>query len=449
MHSESMSKRPERLKILNLEMVVTIIILSVIIVAFLFASSEFIRKYFILNNNSTDTLSYLYISRSILVTFTVALWAIWYILVYQRSYQEELLKSEEKFRGIVEHSSDAITVATPDGICLEWNKGAEMMYGYKREEVIGRPFMIIPEDKINELKTLYDKVKSGQAVSKHITKRITKDGRLLDVQLSLHPLKNYNGDIIGIVGIGRDITKDIRMFKEMQEAEKLAGIGRLAAGIAHQVNTPLGAILLTTQMLMEEREEDKELYDELKLIETKVKYIKEVIKKLMEYTHAPARSDAKIIDLKEVLYNIMELFEKRIKHLGIEKKIDIKNDNLTIIGDKNQLEQVFFNIISNAIDAIEEGGGRLDIKMWSTSERIICEIKDTGTGIPKDMIDKIFEPFFTTKGVGRGTGLGLSVCYGIMKSIGGKIEVESEKGKGSLFRLIFPKQKIGGKHDEP
>lgn len=350
--------------------------------------------------------------------------------------ESELKKSEEKYRGIVENSSDAILLVDANFTVLEWNKGAECLYGYKREEVLGKPLPIIPKSRLKELHMLHEKVKKEGSVKNYETQRMDKNGQLKDVVLSLSPIKDRDLNIIAVISIARDITIQKRLQKQMQQAEKLAGIGRLAAGIAHQLNTPLASIRLSAQML-EDAINDEEYLEDIKMIVRQTEYCKSIINKLLTFSRPPGRQ-RRSLHLNLLINNVVKLFEKELKDKNIEIKKMLSRDNDKIYANRNQIEQIFFNTLSNAMDAMPEAGEIAIITETIANKDIAVKISDTGSGIKDKDLPMIFEPFFTTKKVGQGTGLGLSICYKLVKEHGGTIEVDTRPGKGTTFTIRFP-----------
>ncbi len=242
------------------------------------------------------------------------------------------------------------------------------------------------------------------------------------------------------VVVARDITSLKQMESRMGEAEKLAGIGQLAAGIAHQLNTPLGSILLSAQMLEEDMENEDDSEDITRIIR-QTEQCRGIIKGLLNFARPPG-SERQRINLVGVVRETEYLMEKNLKVASVNLSINQETDPV-VFGNRNELEQVFFNLMANALDAMP-GGGEIGINIFNAEpDEILVEFHDTGEGVPKKHRDKIFMPFFTTKDYGKGTGLGLSIVARIVHEHGGRIELENETGRGSLFRLFFPRARAG------
>jgi len=231
----------------------------------------------------------------------------------------------------------------------------------------------------------------------------------------------------------------IQTQHQLIQAEKLATVGTLAGGVAHEINNPLAAVLTNTQMLLMDIK-DKDQIESLKLIEQATKRCREIVQKLMVYSRKPLGGrEVKDVDLQKALNNVISFLNYQLMQENIKLNTKYENPPFIIKGSQNELEQVFTNLILNAKDAIKhlKKSGQIDISITRRSKQIIVKIKDDGIGISKDNLSKIFDPFFTTKDVGKGTGLGLSICQSIIEEHRGSITVESKEGAGSTFMIVF------------
>jgi C4-dicarboxylate-specific signal transduction histidine kinase len=239
----------------------------------------------------------------------------------------------------------------------------------------------------------------------------------------------------------KEKTKElVEIQKQLIQAEKLATVGTLAGGVAHEINNPLAAILTNTQMLLVSSK-DADDRESLQLIEEATKRCRDIVKKLMIYSRKPlGRREVKEIDLKKALGNVISFVGYQLMQDNIRVNMQLEKGSYIIKGSQNEIEQVFTNLILNSRDAIKKinrRGGNIEISMYREGKMITIKVKDDGTGISKEDLPKIFDPFFTTKEVGKGTGLGLSICQSIVESYDGKITVESELNKGSTFTIYF------------
>jgi signal transduction histidine kinase len=252
-------------------------------------------------------------------------------------------------------------------------------------------------------------------------------------QVITAPVKGENGEVHGYIQLIQDVTELKRMEEQMTNSEKLASIGRLAAGIAHEIGNPLTSIFSFVQILREiEQEEFKK--DSLKTISFHINRISEILKQLSGFSKMPI-GEPRQCQINEIIESSINLiqYDKKAKEIDIIEKLSPSLPEVSI--DCNQLSQVFVNLILNAIDAMPNGG-ELTVKSFVKRNNIVIQFKDQGLGIPKENLIKIFDPFYTTKE--KGTGLGLAVSYNIVKKMNGTLTVESEVNKGSTFTITIP-----------
>ena len=244
----------------------------------------------------------------------------------------------------------------------------------------------------------------------------------------------------------RDIETD-HLNKQLIQASKLASIGELSAGVAHEINNPLAIILTEKQILMDmaaqKGAQNGDLYDQLtesmKQVDVQVQRCKRITQNLLRFSRR-THSMIETVDINQFIREVIELMEREAGSSGITFSVDLEENLPPILSDPSQLQQVFLNLITNSIDAHEgKSYGSVHIRTRTDGgKNVEVIVADTGNGISRENIDKIFDPFFTTKPVGQGTGLGLSICYSTMKQLGGNISVRSELGKGSEFTLSLP-----------
>ncbi|MBC7660881.1 MAG: PAS domain-containing protein [Chitinophagaceae bacterium] len=268
------------------------------------------------------------------------------------------------------------------------------------------------------------------------------NGRYYEV--TAQPIFDGNGDVEGSLHIYRDRTLAKQLQNQLIQTEKLASIGLLAGGIAHELNNPLAGILLFSQMLLRTVKKESEYYQDVEEIENAAKRCKAIVDSLLDF--ARQQPAAQLLENKEVV-NILDALSaalrfstvggKRNKHEIVEKydtSLDIK-----ALGNKNKIVQVFLNLIQNSLQAMPKAG-KLTLRSFLSDDKLwnVIEIEDSGVGIPAAHLKKIFDPFFTSKAEGEGTGLGLSICHGIIEELGGRIEVRSKVRKGTCFSIFFP-----------
>jgi len=332
----------------------------------------------------------------------------------------------------------AIVGTDNNSIITSWNKGAETIFGYKSEEIIGKSSQIlIPEDlQIQRNELLSEALRKG-ILEEINTERITRSGARVHVKITYTVIKDEKGKNIGLAHIIRNIEKEIELQRQLIQSEKLSTMGQLVSGVAHELNNPLTGIIGFSELLM--LEADKHIYKDLKRIQEEAARARRIVQNLLSFArmHKPEKTK---IDINSIIKNVLELksYEMRVDNIEIKCNLDI---NLPVtMGDPHQLQQVFLNIINNAHQAMTSSGrsGTMNIRTFKKDTGIIIEFSDTGPGISKENLTRIFDPFFTTKEVGKGTGLGLSLSYGIIKDHGGTIHVSSEEGNGANFTIALP-----------
>ncbi len=349
----------------------------------------------------------------------------------------ELALSEKKYRRIFEVSQDLMAVVSPEGAILEINPaGREMLLVESSGSgpIFLRDCFQSPADwhcLTTALKT------SGFTPDTEVQLR-KGDGTAFSAIVSASAQRDPDGSIAAIDLLAKDISQRKAMEQQLLLADKLASIGQLAAGIAHEINNPLSIILGYAQLLLREQKEGTQAYSDYKKIEKSAHACKAIVSDLLSFSRsALTRKKAGHIHdaFKEILSVVQHQFE--LDKIEITTNFDL--DLPRMVMDEGKVKQVLMNLLMNAKQAIGKSG-RIDIRTRfdAVDEKALVEVRDTGCGIEREDLPRIFDPFFTTKPTGEGTGLGLSVSYGIVKDHGGEILVESEAGKGSLFKLVLP-----------
>lgn len=359
-------------------------------------------------------------------------------LKYERDRLSFKLELNQQYLKNILHTTDsAIMMVDENERFIAWNKGAERIFGYTEEEVIGKPSsFLLPEGEKyqEELKQIQEEVKKGHTKILE-TERKTKDGRILSVKLSVSSLPGSNGSYSGRSIIIKDYTEYKKLQAQIDQSEKLAVIGQLAAGVAHEIGNPLASISSLVQIL-QRKSQDPFLTEQLSYIKENIDRISKIVRELVDFSRPPSYEKAMhdITDIVKTALGIVK-YDKRVKNVKFETELKEELPTINVAAD--QLLQVFVNILINALDAIE-GNGIIKVKTDSDEEYIYVEITDNGCGMDEKTMEKIFDPFFTTKEVGKGTGLGLSVSYGIVKQYSGEILVKSKVNEGSTFTVKLP-----------
>ena len=370
--------------------------------------------------------------------------------LYQRT-TEQLGEYRGRLASIIESSEDAIIGKGLDGTITSWNRGAERMYGYAPDEVVGKHISLLaPADRHDEINEILRKIASGERIEHHESVRVTKDGRRMDVSLSVSPLCNAIGEIVGASVIARDITAQKRVEVQLRQSQKMEAIGRLSGGIAHDFNNILGIINACTEFLRDRIDSAAESSVYVENIRKAIDRGTALTRQLLTFSRTPA-IQPQILDLNERLKDISRLLRPL---LGDDVEIIIlpKTRSAVVEADPGQLDQVVVNLAVNARDAMQRGGkfiletGAVELdeafaqehRVLKAGKYIQLAVSDTGIGMDEATVSRIFEPFFTTKEAGKGTGLGLATVYGIVKQSGGHILVYSEPGHGTTFKIYLP-----------
>ncbi len=352
----------------------------------------------------------------------------------EKTYQE-LYKTKNHLEKIVEHSKDIIITTDINGNIVEFNPEAEERLGFKKDVAIGEPASVLYENPA-ERKEIMDIVNRFGVVRNREVSLLSKNGDVHHVSLTLSQLKNDAGEIVGTVGISKDISEERMLQYKLIQSEKMAGIGTLASGIAHEINNPLAGILGMAEAILDENDIRK-VNSYAKDI---VRYTLEttaIVKELLTYSRQTQNESISTIDVAVILENSIKMAKHTIDFSSVTIISDMKKGCWTS-ANAGEMQQVFINLIVNAIHAMEEKGGKLILSCYKNDDSIKAVVTDTGIGIKKDYLSQIYNPFFTTKPVGKGTGLGLYVVYKIVTKYNGHIDVISEEGKGTSFIITFP-----------
>jgi two-component system, NtrC family, sensor kinase len=358
------------------------------------------------------------------------------LLVQDRT--EELSRSEQKYRRIFEGSMDMIFILDEHGLFVDINPAGLTTLGYLRDDLIGKMALTDLFLSPNECEDLVRDVRSEGFVKDRECHFIEKNGSELHALLSATVRKDQSGRVRSYEGIAKDITARVHMERQLQRADKLASLGQISTGIAHEINNPLGIMLGYTQLLLRDHHSGSQTYDDLKTIEKHARNCKTIVEDLLKFARG-ARTVKALVDVNECLTEVGSLLSHQFELDNISLQSDLDPSVPQIIADAEKLKQVFMNLLMNAKQAISRNGHiTVTTAIDNSRDKIKISIEDSGCGIPQELIYKIFDPFFTTKPVGEGTGLGLSVSYGIIQDHSGRVEVESRPGKGTKFVITLP-----------
>jgi two-component system NtrC family sensor kinase len=365
----------------------------------------------------------------------------------RKRMERELKEANEFLMNLIESSVDGIIVTDMKGNILIFNRGAENILGYKAEEVVGKMnIRSIYEPGVG--KEVMEKLKSpdyggvGRLTSFPIVHR-RKDGELIEGDLSASVIYNDEGREIASIGIFKDLRERLgieRELREMQQAllqsEKLAAMGRLTSQIAHELNNPIYGIMNTLELLKTEIPPESKRRRILELSLSEIQRLAEMLKNMLSFSK-PEEEKRRPVNLNELIEGILLVMEKQMRESNVSVETHLDSSVPEVMASTNQMRQVMLNLFKNAKEAMPKGG-TLTIRTAREENDVVIRIRDTGVGIPEEIRDRIFEAFFTTKQKVKGVGLGLSVCYGIVKDHGGEIKLESEVEKGTTFTIRLP-----------
>jgi two-component system, cell cycle sensor histidine kinase and response regulator CckA len=370
---------------------------------------------------------------------------------------------------IVESSVDAIASMTLDGIVTSWNSGAEAIYGYTAEEMTGRHVSVLyPPERTEELEPILAQIRRGRQVHHFETQRVRKDGTVIDVSLSISPIRGEGGVIAGAAGVTRDVTERNWAEAEQrateagrQEAARIETAVRVAGGMAAEFSSLLSSIMGYAASAAEATAGNPLVRADVEQIQAAAGRAARLARELLLFSRRePARAER--VDLNAVLAALRDVLQASIG-ADIELRLITAPYLPTVLADRGQIEQVLVNLALNARDAMPEGGiltfttGAADLSeapgtVWSGTRPGLCAkvaVSDTGSGMDAETMSRAFEPFFTTRAPGQGTGLGLSAVYGIVTKAGGGVAIDSEEGLGTTVHIYLPAAYIPAQGSAP
>ncbi len=362
-------------------------------------------------------------------------------ITQQVSLREKVRQTERHLASVVESANDIVTSLDPKGMILTWNNAAERISGYIERELVGKPLTtIFVDEQKATLVSIIEGLSKGKMV-KHIELGLkTKTGKIIPVSWSFALMRDDAQMVVGIVGVGQDLSERRELEAQLFHSAKLASLGVMAGGIAHEIRNPLGISSAAAQLLLEYPENESLRKECAQKIYSGIRRASQIIEELLKFSH-PSKGQFELTNINDAVVETLNLIEKQLVLTRIEIKKKLDSHIPVITAEKNLLKQAFLNMLLNAANAMP-GGGTMTITTEADGENSVKVVfKDTGCGISAENIDKIFDPFFTTMPVGKGTGLGLSITYSIIKHHEGTIHVESAVGKGTTFTIKLPVKK--------
>ncbi len=348
--------------------------------------------------------------------------------------------------------------ATLEGVVTSWNPGAEAIYGYTAEEMLGRDAsMLVPPDRAGELVAVLERLRRGERVPPFETQRVRKDGGLVDVSVSVSPVRDPDGVTMAVAKIDRNVTERNRLLAgrrtseaRLHQAERMETVGQLAGGIAHDFNNLLGAITGFAGLVADASADRPEVRADAEQILAVARRAARLTRELLIFSRRePVQPE--LIDLNAVVAGAHDLLAISVGG-RVELRFELAAEVPAVLADRGQVEQALLNLAVNARDAMPGGGtltlatGRADLGTGHPGARprlspgcyAELTVSDTGRGMSTEVANRAFEPFFTTKPLGEGAGLGLASAYGIVTQAGGTISIESEEGMGTVFHVYLP-----------
>ncbi len=351
----------------------------------------------------------------------------------------------------VEHAAESVIISDKSGTIQYVNPAFEQLSGFSRQEIVGQNFRIFRSDKHDEAfyKEMWEVISRGNIWSGYITNRL-KDNTHREFETKISPVLNRSGEIVSFVSVNRDVTQEKVLEAQLQQAHRMQSIGTLAGGIAHDFNNILSAIIGYTELTVDYLEKESLPYNNLQEVLEAGNRAKDLINQILTFSRQ-SEQNLKPLQLKLIVNDALKLIRATLPS-SIEIRTDLKSD-AAILGDQIKIHQILMNLCTNASHAMQEMGGVMSVSLSEVeidSDFIIkhfdvksgsylkLSVSDTGHGMPSSLMEHIFDPFFTTKEKGQGTGMGLSVVHGIVKSHNGTIHVYSEPGEGSTFNVYLP-----------
>ncbi len=361
--------------------------------------------------------------------------------------ERQLKEAHDFINKIIQSSPNAITATDMKGNILIWNRAAEETLGYKSTDVIGKMNInkIYPDGMARKVMQMVRSPEHGGIGRLNVYPMVyvRQDGTVVEGNLSAAIIYDANGKEIASVGSFVDLKERLEMERALRrtqeqllQSEKLAAMGRLTSQIAHELNNPLYGIMNTLELLKTEISPQSKRRKVLEMALSETVRLSEMLRKMLSFSK-PDQEEKQAVDINTILDEILLLHEKQLQENDIKMKMSFTEGLPKISASKDQLRQVFLNLVSNARDAMPDGG-TLSVTTAADNETVRIEISDTGIGIKEEHIKKIFDSFFTTKDSVKGVGLGLSVCYGFIKDHDGEIQVKSKVDSGTTFTITFP-----------
>jgi len=360
---------------------------------------------------------------------------IWHRITERVRLSREIQRAENKFKSFIDSAVDWISIKDMEGKYIIVNPVVAKAYKKKPDDFIGKYPNEILDEGIADVISVHDNDVISSGVGKTFREDIVIDEQTRHFQFERFPLKDWNGNIIGVCAIGRDITKEIILQNQLIHSEKLAALGKLAAGVAHEINNPLTGILAYSEDMLQNESCCQEAADDLKVIIRETLRCRDIVRNLLDFSRQDRPSLEKN-NVNDIVNMALDLLKKLPQFKNVQIKPQLSVNIPAVLADLKQIEQVILNLFINAAEAMKYSGF-INIKTGfdKDTEMALIEVEDSGPGIPDTMITKIFEPFFSTKST---SGLGLAVCRGIIERHNGRLSVKMSYTGGAVFTVSLP-----------
>ena len=357
---------------------------------------------------------------------------------------QEARQAERHLASVVESATDMVVSTDVTGRVLTWNTAAERVTGYPESEVRQR---YLHELACGAQRTALAEI-LGRAHREGRTAPVeiefaNRNGDPVPISWVLSPMRDTNGRVVGLVAVGRDLTERRGLEAKLLQTEKLAALGVMAGGIAHEVRNPLAVISSAAQLLAEKSLKPEVQRECAEVIFRATQKAGSIIEGLLRFARSSGRNPLRPLDLAPVVDEALALVANQLKLSRIQLLWEAPDCRVWIRGDAALLQQLITNLALNAANAMADHGGTLSVSLAPTDDQVVLEITDTGKGIPSADLPKVFDPFFTTMPIGKGTGLGLSISYSIVQEHGGKIDITSSEGTGTTVSVALPRGRPG------
>ena len=387
---------------------------------------------------------------SISKRFPVSDWAAWRVGVditkHKHAEQERV-----RLATVVEQAAESVIISDRPGTIQYVNPAFERLSGFMREDIVGKNFRILKSDHHDEAfyRHMWEVISHGKIWAGRIYNRM-KDGTIRVFETIISPIRDSSGEIVNFVSVNRDVTQEIELEAQLRQAQRTETIGTLAGGIAHDFNNILSAVIGYTELALMHIEQGSIIHSYLQGVLSAGERARELINHILIFSRQAER-ELKPIQVKLLAKEALKLLRATLP-ATIEIRQDLKSESV-VLGNSTQIHQIVMNLGTNAGHAMQKKGGILEVRLTNEDldasfpaksydlkpgKYLKLTVSDTGHGMTPDILEKIFDPFFTTKEKGEGTGMGLSVVHGIVKSHGGTILANSEPGKGSVFNVYLP-----------